>query len=237
MTDESIAETLDNLDQPGTEDQDVETVESAPTEDNAPKEDGFQKRINKVTADKYAEKRRADELERQLNELRSKKETVTHDAPKPDDFDFDDDKYQQALIDHKVNLAIQSREEAKAQEQAKAKALEAQSTFNERIESLGKPDFAEVANQVPLLPQGVADALMQSESGPELIYHLGTHLDMADRIANMSPQTAMMELGKLSATLNSKPAVKLSNAPAPIEPLTSGGSIPKERGPDGATFV
>ena len=40
-------------------------------ESHEQKHNGVQERINKITADKYNEKRRADDLERQLNELRT----------------------------------------------------------------------------------------------------------------------------------------------------------------------
>ena len=89
---------------------------------------------------------------------------------------------------------------------------------------------------MPELPAGVADALIQSENGPELIYHLGTHLDQADKLANMSPTQAIMELGKISATMNAAPQKKTSAAPEPIQTLNSGGASSEERGTKGASF-
>ena len=219
--------------------QETKPSESAP-EDVKP-EDGFQKRINKVTADKYAEKRRADELQRQLDERNDKPEVqAVKDAPKLEDFEYDQDAFNAALIDYKVELGI-SKAVAKVtstqSDAAKtAESEEAQKGFNDRIISMAKNDWDEVANKVPTLPPGVADALVRSENGAELIYHLGSHLDLADKVANMSPQAAMMELGRISVTMAATPAVKLSAAPDPIEPLNSGGSISQEAGPKGATY-
>jgi len=192
-------------------------------------------RFNKITAEKYAEKQRADELQRRLDEAEAKRETAS-DAPKLEDFDYDDDTYKAALIKHQVAEAVKAERQALQAESKQAKAAEAQRAFNERIAALNKPDFYEAANSVPVLPVGVADALVQSENGAELIYHLGTHLDLADKLANMSPTMAMMELGRISVNLNAKPKAKLSAAPDPIEPLKSGGSISKERGPSGAKY-
>jgi len=204
-------------------------------------EDGFQKRINKVTADKYTEKRRADELQRQLDELKEQPKPVDlKAAPKLEDFDFDQDAYSAALIDHKVqervSEAVKQVTTTQSDNVKAAESKEAQKVFNDRIVAMAKTDFDEVANKVPLLPEGVADALVRSENGAELIYHLGEHLDLADKIANMSPQAAMMELGRISVTMAAKPNVKLSAAPDPIEPLNSGGSVSQERGPKGAIY-
>ena len=195
------------------------------------KEDGFQKRINKVTADKYAEKRRADDLQRKVDELETAKPvTVQGDAPKLEDFDFDETAFNAAVIDHKVNEAV-NRQVATQQESAKnASAQEAQNAFNERVAAFGKEDFSEVANGIPQLPRGVADALVNSDHGAELIYHLGTHLDQADKLSNMTPNQAIMELGRISANLSAQPNIKLSAAPEPITPISSGGSLSKDLG-------
>ena len=227
-----------SLDTPGIE-QPEATPESAPEDTEAQpeaKEDGFQKRINKVTADKYTEKRRADKLEQELEELRAKTPVMPGAAPKIEDFDYDEAKYTQALINHQVSEALSNQVATQKEDATKASAQQAQVAFNESIVKLGKADFDEVANAVPQLPIGVADALVQSENGAELIYHLGTHLDLADKLANMSPSQAIMELGRISTNMSAQPEIKPSAAPDPIEPLNSGGSLSKERGPSGATF-
>lgn len=204
--------------------------ESAPSDDsqeNDDNENGVQKRINKITADKYAEKRRADELQRKLDELQSKPKTESK-TPDLKDFDYDDDAYSAALIDHKVQKAIEAKEAQRITELESQKADQVQKSFHDRAAKLGKDDFADVANNIPLLPQGVVEALMSDEHGAKLVYHLGTHLDQADRIANMSPAQALLEVGRMSAKLDSKPQIKTSAAPEPIDTITSGGSLKKD---------
>jgi hypothetical protein len=215
--------------------QEVTPAEETPEETEDVMTERAQKRFNKITAEKYAEKQRADALQLKLDEAQAKRETV-RDAPKLEDFDYDEDQHRSALIKYQVAEELKAERQALQAESKQAKAAEAQSAFNERIAALNKPDFYEAANSVPVLPVGVADALVQSENGAELIYHLGTHLDLADKLANMSPTMAMMELGRISVNLNAKPKAKLSAAPDPIEPLKSGGSISKERGPSGAKY-
>lgn len=246
MTEESAAQAEDvtlstELDQT----QDEETTEANPesatgTEDakkDEPKEDGFQKRINKVTADKYAEKRRADNLQRENDELRAKPAATPSKAPTLEEFDHDEEAFNAANLKYQVNEAVNAKATELQTESSSKTAQEAQEAFNGRITAFGKDDFDTVSDAIPELPPGVAGELVNAELGPELIYHLGTHLDVADKIAGMTPMAAMVELGRISAGLNAKPNIKPSAAPDPIKPLASGGQLSNvERGPAGATF-
>jgi hypothetical protein len=247
MTDAALEETeVNNEITEGTNEaiqdtNDSEQTESAPVEQvESPAEadltERAQARFNKITAEKFTEKRRADEAERKLAELQSKPAAPASDEPTLESFDFDEDAYKKALIKHQVAEAVREQTEASRQVAVRESAEQTQAAFNERIAALNKPDFNDVASAIPELPNGVADALVQSENGAELIYHLGTHLDMADKLANMSPQQAMMELGRISAGMTAKPEVKASAAPDPIAPLNSGGSLSADGGPKGATY-
>jgi len=197
--------------------------------------DGFQARINKVTAAKYEQQRRADALQAKLDALETPKETPK--APTLEALDYDEEAYNKANIQYQVQQELARQTEVAQQGKAEAKQAQAQAEFSERVTALGKDDFSEKANSIPVLPPGVADALMQSDKGPELIYHLGQHLDQADALANMTAPQAMMELGRMSLTINEKPKHKTSAAPDPIEPLSSGGVIAQSRGPVGATYT
>lgn len=219
-------------------------AESAPAEevkdDAKPesKEDGFQKRIDKVTADKYAEKRRADELQKRIDALEAAKEKESLKKPKLDDpdIDYDEEAFEEANREYEVKQGVQdelAKQSANAKaEQQKAESEKVLNTFNERVSALGKSDFDEKARSIPELPPGVADAIMQSEQGAEMVYHLGSNLEKADALANMSPAMAMMELGKISAQLSAKPEIKTSAAPDPIEPVKSGGALSSDIGDD-----
>ena len=243
MSEEQIAaldETVEvevNNDQVDEQQAEESNSESAPEQKPEEKqEDGFQKRINKVTADKYAEKRRADDLQRRLDAVNANPVATPAKAPTIEEFDHDDEAYNAANIKYQVQQALKVETDALRQNANNAKSAVIQDEFNNRIVAINKPDFDEVANAVPQLPPGVADALMQSENGPELIYHLGTHLDQADKLAGMTPTAAIMELGKLSVSMNTAPQKKASAAPEPIQTLNSGGAISQDRGPKGATF-
>jgi hypothetical protein len=224
-----------------------ETTETAPITESAPVEeesqsaetkepvDNFQSRINKVTADKYAEKRRADELQSKLDAYNSApKQEATQ--PTLEGHDYDEDSFNKANIDYQVQQQLKVERGNQAQQVQQAENQKIQAAFDVNVVKLGKDDFVEKMGAVPILPNGVADALVELPNGPELIYHLGTHLDAADAIANMTPAAAMMELGKISVSMSATKKVKTSAAPEPIQTLKHGSAISKERGPVGATY-
>ncbi len=219
-----------------------QTTESAPVEDatntdsteaETPKEDGFQKRINKVTADKHdairkqelADKR-ADDLQSQLDKLN---ESSALTEPKLEDHDYDEDAFNKANVNYNVQQQVKAElaKQATAQEQInqQAETQKLTDSFNEQISALGKDDFATKADSIPELPAGVASALMSLENGAEIIYHLGNHLDKASSLSGMSPMGAMAEIGRISAQMSVKPEIKTSAAPDPIEPVTAGSSL------------
>lgn len=214
----------------------TEPTESAPVEAESKVDDGVQQRINKEVSRRYTEQRRADAAEEELKKLRAATPVTAGKAPTLEEFDHDEEAFSQASIKHQVAEAVKAERVLANTEANAATAAETQRVFNERITALNRPDFADIANAIPELPAGVAGALTELESGPELIVHLGTHLDLADKLASMSPAQAMMELGRISANMSTKPDAKISAAPDPIETLSSGGSISKERGPAGAKF-
>lgn len=212
-----------------------ESQQTEPVEPNQPT-DNFQARINKVTKAKFDEKRRADDLQKQLDAYKNAPKQEAK-MPTLEDHGYDEEAFNQATINYQVQQGIQADRDKQQQETQQASDVAMQNAFDSRVLKLGKDDFIEKMQSVPMLPNGVADALVGLDNGPELIYHLGTHLDAADALANMTPAAAMMELGRISANMSVKKEVKTSAAPDPIKTLKSGSSISKERGPVGATYV
>lgn len=191
--------------------------------------DKVQKRINKITAEKYAEKRRADELERKLNEAAAQTpqvQTQSTAEPKLEDFDYDEAAHTAALIDYKVNQKAEQIQQQSQQAQAQQQAQQQAGEFHQKVaEFTAKAsDYEQVVANIPPLPEQTLNAVMQSDKGPEIAYYLGKHLDVADMIATADPMTAAMKLGQISAQLTATTkTVKTSAAPEPIEPINSGG--------------
>ncbi len=254
MTTETQAAQVDPLDafvqeaiDQGSQQEQAETptVESAPTEEvkaeevpasqeEKPAEDGFQKRINKVTADKYTAQRERDALQVQLDKLSNtpSQEQVKAPTLEDPDIDYDEDKLRAAQISFGVQQELAKQGATQRQAAETVKAQQQATDFDQKVATLGKEDFYDKASKIPQLPEGVAEALKQSDSGVELIYHLSEHLDQADALANMTPMAAMMEIGRMSTVMNKKPEIKTSAAPEPIEPVKAGSALSSEVGDD-----
>lgn len=237
MTDEDQAARDENM-PPSDIDETIKPVdEDTATSDSEIPEgiDEKQKVLNQLAFEKREEKRHRIALEEEVAQLKAqipkpaKQEEV---APKLEDFDFDEHKHNDALIDFKVNqkakeLAVEQEEQQAAQNQ---QAL--QKSFNDNVRKLSEttPDYEESIGKLPVFPGDTLNAIMQSENGPQLAYYLGKHLDIADKIASENPMMAAMSLGRISARLESvKPEPKQSAAPEPIEPVNTSGSLNKSQ--------
>ena len=124
MSEENQAALVDPLDAfvqgddqtPATAPIETTTTESAPVEDakEPEKTNGVQDRINKITADKHEERRkreaeakRADGLQKKLDELEAKKPTLTE--PTLEDHEYDEDAF------NKANVAFQVQQQVAAE--------------------------------------------------------------------------------------------------------------------------
>lgn len=211
--------------------------ESAPqTEDSPAEPSGAEKRINKVTGKMYAEQRRADAAEARIRELEAANKPPEGKAPELEDFDYDEGKYQAALIDYRVNQAVTQKASAMRQQEIAAKqqaeSEKIANSFNEQViaKTAVNADYQEVVGQLPDFNSDTLTAIMSADNGADIAYALGQRLDLAYEIANASPMVAAMKLGELNAQLKAAPQIKTSAAPAPIEGINSGGAISKDMG-------
>jgi hypothetical protein len=65
----------------------------------------------------------------------------------------------------------------------------------------------------------MAEAIIESEKGAEVLYHLGSHPDEAKRIAMLSPLAAARELGRIEARLSMPAPRTTTKAPPPVKPV------------------
>jgi hypothetical protein len=93
-------------------------------------------------------------------------------------------------------------------------------------------DYAEVAERDDLqITTPMAAAIMRSERGPAIAYHLGHHPEEAQRIASLSdPVQQLYEMGILGAKLTPPPKPEVSRATPPITPRigTNADAGPKD---------
>ena len=138
-------------------------------------------------------------------------------APSADNFTSPEE-YAQALALQKAQELVAQRDAAKQQ----AEIMEAYADSEEKVRDK-YDDYDQVARNpnVPITPV-MAEAIYESDVGPEVAYYLGSNVKEAARISRLSPFMQAKEIGKIEARLASDPPVKkTSNAPAPISPVTA----------------
>lgn len=197
-------------------------------EEPAKKPNRLQKRFDELTRQRYqleAENRRLQE------QLQGVKPEETK-APSRDDFDNYED-YLDARADYLAEQKVKSYQENQKKEEAARKRQEQQDKLLSNWEASKDKarekytDFDDVlSNDDAPLTETMAYALMESEYGADIGYHLGKNPEEAQRIASLSPARQAAELGKLELQISTKPnKPKSSKAPEPIETVSgsSGG--------------
>lgn len=187
----------------------------------------------KKNASYLARKEAEAELYRQQVERSTQRapEPVQDAAPKREDFD-DYETYLEARADYKAEQKVKA---VLAEQQSRTQYATQQSSEAQRLaryqQDLDKarssiPDFDEVTGEADVpVTQTMRDAILESEVGALLTYHLAKNPAEAERIARLSPVAQAKALGAIEASLAVKPAPRVSKAPAPIKPISgsSGG--------------
>jgi len=172
-----------------------------------PKKDGAQKRIDRLTREKYQLKAELDVIRRSLDGGQTRSNGVDRGQYESD----------QDYIEAVVEQRLAQRE---TQRQAEQSVSKRDKIFAE-AEKLGNFDRDEFA-AVPIT--GVmAEAIMDSDIAAQLVVYLNDNPDEAEDIADMSKARQAAAIGRLEARLEggSKPkAVSKSAAPEPIKPVS-----------------
>lgn len=199
---------------------------------------GFQRRIDELTK-RYAEERREKErllslVEATVRPTQREPEAAPNISQEPKREAFDD---YEAYLDARAEWKAEARLSARMQEMEARRQQEAAQAQRESLASDWDRKMQRAAERnpeinpdmpVPRMPASMAQAIVESDVGPEIVYHLSHNPAEAARIAALSPLSQARELGKLEVQLASKPPVKASNAPEPIKPVgaRSSGSDP-----------
>lgn len=223
--------------------QEAEQQEEKPKEPEIPK--GVQKRIDRAVRQKYEAEARAKMLEERLSTLEQRqyqpppqRQPADDGEPTIDKFD-NFDQYVAAkaawIAERKINETLTARERAQMAEREAAERAKTADSWNKRIAqaTAEMPDFEDViaSSDVPMTA-AMQQAIMESDVGPRLAYHLANNPDEAYRIAQMSPTSAIRALGRIEAQLESgKTTTKtVSSAPEPVK--TVGGRATAKVDPD-----
>lgn len=192
----------------------------------------------KAQAEKEALEARLREYEERTAPQPKADESPIGREPRAEQFD-DAFEYAKALAEWSAEKALYERDQQEANRKIEEQRQKVLKTWSEKLEK-AKPalaDFDEVvASTSVVVADEVRDAIIESDVGPEILYHLAS-LDgeEAERFQALPVSKALREIGKLEArfekqeaaeetAVRSKPVVQKSKAPAPLSPLKATGS-------------
>jgi len=233
--------------------------------DSAPEQDKFtpaqQERFNSAIGKKVRQtrdqERRADDLERQLQEIKSQlpEQQRPFVPPAPDPFSISDEEYRRTLAqrDEAVRAAVNFDNQRQAQLQYQER-LQQQKTadqqtqqndkiraYSDRASKLGiKADELQVAGN-SLANYGIDDSLgqfiLEDDQGPLITTYLASNPHELDELRQMSPAkaAAVVESQIRRKAVAARPT-KVTGTPDPLERPHAAGKPPNNRGPRGATF-
>jgi len=235
------------------EPKEAETAEQPKEKQPNPK---LEKRFSELTKQREQARQEAErertarqELESRIREMEARLNPQPQvvdedDEPRPDQF-RDAYEYAKALAEFSAEKALKERdrqEATKREQETKQKVLE---TWKKRVEETKAEltDFDDMVGSADVvISDQVRDAILESDVGPKIVYHLAENPEVAEKLKTMSVSAALREIGKLEARFERKetqetPRANKSSAPAPISPLRGTGTVSDLVEPDKMSYA
>lgn len=183
----------------------------------------FDKRVNEITAQRYAEKQRGDQLQAELLRLQTQLASLQPAAGQPP--------ATTPAATEQIQADVVTR-----QAQLMAAQIAATESFNNRCNEVaekgkkefGGPEFTQsitMLNQLGTMTPQFIEAALETGVGEKIIHALSKDPEKAMEVAKLSPVRQAVALAKIAATFEAP--VRASNAPAPITAAVSGdGAAP-----------
>ena len=201
----------------------------------------LEKRFSEITKQREEARKEAQterqarvELEQRLAALEQQRQpqqqSYVDQEPQPSQFN-DAFEYAKALAEYSTEKALAERDRQMAQQREQEAQQKIIQSWAQKVQEAKAelPDFDDlVASSDVVVNNAVRDAILESDVGPKILYHLAENNDLAKKIASLSPNAALREIGKLEARFEVNPETKQtapvvrSKAPAPIQPIRGG---------------
>jgi hypothetical protein len=228
----------------------ADTVEGGEGNDAPAPKRTAQQRIDDLTREKHEERRRNEALEREIETLRPKPAPAAQPAANADDEpDPADPKYQFGetdplyIKDLGAHAARTEFNRLRNEDQQQSAVRSVQQADQDRRAAFAKdhPDFHDKIATDLVCTDVMADALIDSEVGPAVAYHLANNPDEARRIAALGPLAQIRAIGKIEAEVaKAAPAASttrtVSDAP-PVPPTIRGAGGKFGTSPDTEDFA
>lgn len=190
---------------------------------------GVQKRIDRLTREKYQLQARLEMLERSQQVPQQQQQAAQapqpSQAPKLEQY-ASIEEYLDALADHKAaqkaDKVFKEREASERQQRQQSEQAKLHDGYAKQTEQARNAyeDFDDVVENPDLpITQAMAEAIMRSQNGADVAYYLGKNPAEAARLANLDPFSAAVEIGRIAATVVRPQPRKTSSAPPPIQPV------------------
>lgn len=227
-----------NLGDEPSKDSDVKTAEQldpdaeAEGDSEAEKESKSQRRRRMRREKEQEASQRMGQLEAENERLRQKARTLK--APNPSLYTSDAE-YTADLAAYRVRSQDVQAESTRIQTDYSEASNTETGAFTSAVEdfmtegSEKYADFREITSREPkdggpVISTIMAEAVMESDSGIDLLYYLGSHPKEAAKIAELSPVAQARAIFQLEDKVKAQSAPPRSQAPAPIKPIRGGSA-------------
>lgn len=145
-------------------------------------------------------------------------------APQRADFKSDEE-FEEAKFDYRYKLRRLKEQSEASKQQLESRLKENFDSYQAQVAAFKEEhdDWDEVVNQPIPVHESVYLAVQEQENGAQVTYYLGKHPAYAKRLAEMSPLSAVMEIGRLAERLKpraSEPGANRSGTPRKTPPKT-----------------
>jgi len=211
----------------------------------------LEKRFSELTKQREEARKEAarerearEALESRIKELEGKAEPKpVEENVKPQPSQFNDAfEYAEALAEWSAEQAILNREKAEAERKEQETRQKLAESWRQREAAIKAdlPDYDDmIASAADVTVNDVVrDAIVESDVGPRILYHLAENPELVETLNSSSPIKALREIGKLEARFEAKdtpkeaktdaetkPQVARSKAPAPLNPIKTSSAV------------
>ena len=167
----------------------------------------------------------AETLRAQLQQKAQQPQEAERPArPRPEDFEFDLDRYEKALRDYHEN-------EFKRETQVRQVAESHQKRVNEYLAK--DPEGWHEAITAPIqYTQAMLESIAESDVGPQVAVYLARNLEEGVRISQLSDSAAIRAIGRIEAMIESQktaaPPKKTTAAPPPPKTVTGASGVSRD---------
>lgn len=214
---------------PGTEEQKPtppegeDSPEETTEQQEAKKQSKFQRRLDRQKSARVAAETELRLTKERLAQLEAQPK-ASQEAPGPqrDQYETLED-YLKAVSKHEYKQLIDGTLKTEREAKIAKDWTDRETGFQAATKDYADAVTSYIEDEVGQLSDVGLRVILESDVGPQLLYHLAKNPDEAERIADLSPVRQVAELGKLESKMTPV-TKKTSNAPAPIKPVSSGRS-------------